>query len=155
MKYLYDLGLVNMDKVDVNGQQICPLDVIGVTAPNPKDIGKEMVGRTCGGLWVTGKKDGLHREIYMYQYSDNQQCLDLFDSQAVVAQTAATPAIVAELICSGKLEGPFGARVPEELNPDPVMKLLADYHFPAGVLEMESEYREAIERRKFLEPLGR
>jgi hypothetical protein len=33
------------------------------------------------------------------------------------------------------------------------MALLAEYHFPAGVLEMESEYRERIERDSFLAPL--
>lgn len=153
MKNLKDLGMINMNKINVNGVEICPLDVLGVTAPNPKDIGKEMVGRTCGGLWVTGRKDGMERQIYMYQYSDNQECLERLGCQAVVAQTAAAPSIVAQLIATGKMDGPYGARVPEEYNPDPVMALLAEYHFPAGVLEMESEYREALEQKKFLEPI--
>lgn len=153
MKNLKDLGMINMEKVNVNGVEVCPLEVLGVTAPNPKDIGKELVGRTCAGLWVKGKKDGKERQIYMYQYADNQECIKRLDCQAVVAQTAVTPALVAELISTGKMDGPYGARVPEEYNPDPVMALLADYKFPAAVLEMESEYREAIERQSFLEPL--
>lgn len=153
MKYLKELGMVNQDKIDVNGVSISPLEVLGAAAPNPKDIGKEMVGRTCAGLWVTGKKDGLRREIYIYQYADNQECMKRLNCQAVVAQTAVTPAIVIELISTGKMDGPFGARVPEEFNPDPIMNLLSPYYFPAGVLEMESEYRENIERNVFLAPL--
>lgn len=153
MKNLDALGLINMDKVNVNGVEVCPLDVLGVTAPNPKDIGKELVGRTCAGLWTKGKKDGKERQIYMYQFADNQECMARLDCQAVVAQTAVTPAVCAELIATGKMDGPYGARVPEEYNPDPVMALLAEYKFPAGVLEMESEYREAMEQEEFLNPI--
>lgn len=155
MGYLGKLGMINMEKVNVNGVEVCPLDVLGVTAPNPKDIGREMVGKTCGGIWVKGKKDGLHREIYMYQYTDNKESMELYGCQAVTVQTATTPAAVAELIATGRMDGPFGAHVPEEFNPDPVLDLLKEYHFKCGVLEMESEYRDAIEFARFREPLER
>jgi saccharopine dehydrogenase-like NADP-dependent oxidoreductase len=153
MKNLKDLGMINMDKVKVGDVEVCPLDVLGVTAPNPKEIGRELVGRTCAGVWVTGRKDGMERQIYLYQYSDNEECVEKLGCQAVVAQTAVTPAIVARLLAEGRLDGPHGVRVCEEFDPDPVLALLGEYGFPAGLLEMESEYREAKERKAFLAPI--
>ena len=58
-------------------------------------------------------------------------------------------AVVVELVARGKMEGPFGVRVSEEFNPMPVLALLEPYGFPAGIHEMESEYREATEEENF------
>ena len=96
-----------------------------------------------------GKKDGKERQVYIYQVADNQECVKKYGTPAVVAQTAVVPAIVVELVARGKMEGPFGVRVSEEFNPMPVLALLEEYEFPAGVYEMESEYREELEKNAF------
>ena len=150
--YLNKLGLINEDKINVKGQMVSPMDVLAAAAPNPKYIGRELVGKTCAGLWVKGKKDGLERSIYIYQYTDNQDAMEKFDCQAVSVQTATTPAIVAELLATGKMEGPYGVNVPEAFNPDPVLSKLEEYLCKAGVLEMESEYRDAQEFARFRAP---
>lgn len=154
MLALNKLGMINTEKIKVGDVDVCPLDVLEATAPNPKYIGRELVGKTCAGLWVKGKKDGLERSIYIYQYTDNQEAMAMFDCQAVSVQTATTPAIVAELLATGKMDGPFGANVPEAFNPDPVLSRLLEYGCKAGVLEMESEYRDAQEFARFRAPFA-
>jgi saccharopine dehydrogenase-like NADP-dependent oxidoreductase len=115
-----------------------------------RDVGLSLVGKTCAGVWVKGKKDGMTREVYIYQVADNQECIERLNCPAVTAQTACCPVIVTGLIAEGKIEGPYGARVSEEYSPEPVLSRLADYGFPAGILEMESEYREHLEEQALL-----
>lgn len=157
MKYLKELGLLSNKEVTLKGKKVVPVnalvDLLEVVSPEPKEIGKALIGKTCAGLWVKGKKDGKERQVYIYQVADNQECVEKYGTPAVVAQTAVVPAIVVELVAKGKMEGPYGVRVSEEFNPVPVLELLADYEFPAGIHEMESEYRDALEAAAFKESL--
>lgn len=158
MKYLKQLGLLSDRKVILRGKEVKPVDLLvdllGAVSPEPKKIGQELVGKTCAGLWVVGRKDGMERQVYIYQVADNQECIEKYGTPAVVAQTAVVPAIIVELTAKGEMEGPFGVRLSEEFNPMPVLELLEEYEFPAGVLEMESEYREKIEREQFKQPFS-
>ena len=153
MKYLKELGLLSNKEIELKGKKIVPvnalIDLLEVVAPEPKEIGQALIGKTCAGLWVKGKKAGMERQVYIYQVADNQGCVKKYGTPAVVAQTAVVPAIVVELVARGKMEGPFGVRVSEEFNPMPVLALLEPYGFPAGIHEMESEYREAKEEENF------
>ncbi len=153
MKNLQELGLTSDEKVLVDGVMVSPLKLVGASAKSPKDVGKTMKGATCAGLWVKGIYKGLRREIYMYQVADNKETLERLGTSAVVAQTAVTPVIVTEVLARGELDGRFGTRVSEEFNPDPVLKLLKEYNFPAGIMEMDSPYREKLEEEAFLEHL--
>ena len=152
-KYLKQLGLLSDTEVELKGKKIIPvnalIDLLSVVSPEPKKIGQELIGKTCAGVWVKGRKDGKERQVYIYQVADNQECVNKYGTPAVVAQTAVVPAIVVELVARGKMEGPFGVRVSEEFNPIPVLELLEEYEFPAGVYEMESEYRESREKEVF------
>ena len=82
-----------------------PRDVIEAAAPDPNEIGKRYVGQTCAGTWVKGRKDGREREVYLYQVADNQECVALYGTQGVVAQTAFPGVIALELLATGKLAG--------------------------------------------------
>ena len=97
----------NMDKktpIKVKGVEVAPRDVIAAAAPDPNEIGKKYVGQTAAGTWVRGKKDGMVREVYLYQIADNQECVQKYGTQVVVAQTAFTPVITLELLATGKLQ---------------------------------------------------
>ena len=143
LKVLRAVGIDSKEKVKVGGVEVSPRDVIAVTAPNPVTIGPKMVGKTCAGTWVKGKKDGLEREIYLYQVADNQDCMKRIGSQAVVAQTAFTPVIMMELLSKGIWKG-VGVEGPEFFDPLPYMKLMDAYEFPAGIVEMDSIYKNHI-----------
>ena len=151
----------NMDKktpIKVKGVKVAPRDVIAAAAPDPSEIGKQYVGQTAAGTWVRGRKDGLVREVYLYQVADNDECVR-FGMQVVVAQTGFTPVITLELIASGKFIGhkgnpETGVHVPEEFSADDFVALMPAYGFPGGLLEMDAEYKRHQDRRALVEAAG-
>jgi saccharopine dehydrogenase-like NADP-dependent oxidoreductase len=136
LKTLHMLGLDKTDKVKVGGVEVSPRDVVAAVLPDPMDIGPIMSGQTCAGTWVTGKgKDGNPREVYLYHVVDNQECMALDDSQAVVWQTAINPVIAFELLANGTWKG-AGVLGPEAFDPVPFLDLLkGDYNSPWGMEE--------------------
>jgi saccharopine dehydrogenase-like NADP-dependent oxidoreductase len=153
LKYLQAL---NMDRIDmtvkVGESEITPRDFLAKVAPDPVEIGSLMKGKVSAGTWVKGVKDGLERQVYLYQVADNQDCMERFDSQVVVAQTAFNPVIMMELLATGVWQG-RGVHGPEAFNPDPFVGLMATYGFAGGLMEMESEYQRKIREEQFTQPL--
>ena len=73
LKVLHTLGLDRTDKVRVKGVEVSPRDVVAAVLPDPATVGPRMKGKTCAGLWVTGKgKDGQPRSTYLYHVVDNE-----------------------------------------------------------------------------------
>ena len=140
---LNNLKALNLDrkdlKIKVGDTDISPRDFLAKAAPDPATLGPLMKGKTCAGTWVKGKKDGLERQVYLYQVADNQECMKRLGAQAVVAQTAFTPVVMLELLATGIWSG-LGVVGPEAFDPDPYVNLMDSYGFPGGIEEMESEY---------------
>ena len=144
--------------IRVKGVEVAPRDVIEAAAPDPNEIGKKYVGQTCAGTWVKGRKDGLERQVYLYQVADNEECVAKYGTQAVVAQTAFTANIALELLATGKLQGyrgnpDSGVHVPQSFAADDFVGLMNDYEFPGGLLEMDSPYKRARDHADFLAPV--
>jgi saccharopine dehydrogenase-like NADP-dependent oxidoreductase len=135
LKTLHMLGLDKKEKIDVKGVQVAPRDVVAACLPDPAHLGEKMHGKTCAGTWVKGRKDGQPRQVYLYQVADNQQCMQTWGCQAVVAQTAFGAVIAMDLIEHGvwKCSGVYG---PEAFDPLPFMEKMAGYGFPYGIKEM-------------------
>ena len=72
--------------------------------------------------------------------------------QAVVAQTAFNPAIMLELLASGEWRG-TGVQNPEAFPPEPFMRRMGEYGFPAGMVEKD-ESIETTCRRELKEETG-
>jgi len=136
LKMLHAMGLDNKNTVRVNGVEVAPRDVVAACLPNPATLGDKMVGKTCAGTWVKGKKDGQPREVYIYQVADNTWTMTHYGVQAVVWQTAVSPVIMMELISQGIWHA-TGVLGPEAFNPDPFMALMPAYEFPYGIREMQ------------------
>ncbi len=94
----------------------------------------------CVGIHGIGKKDGLHRELFIYQALDNQDTMERLGCQVVVAQTAYGTAITLELISKGIWQG-AGVFGPEAFAPEPFLRLMEEYDYPYGLMEMDSEYK--------------
>ena len=154
---LKNLQALNLDRTDmkirVGDARITPRDFVARAAPDPNEIGHLMHGKTCAGTWIKGKKDGLSRQVYLYQVADNQDCMKRLNSQAVVAQTAFTPVIMMELLATGVWNN-VGVCPPEAFDPDPFIALMEAYEFPGGLEEMESEYLDVQRRNQFKAPVG-
>ena len=155
---LLNLKEVGMDdkttKIKVGNAEIAPRDFLVKVVPSPVDSTTNMTGKGCAGTWVTGKRDGLKRSVYLYQVADNQECIKKYTTNSVVAQTAVGPVIMLELIAKGiwDLKGVHG---PESFDPDPFVERLAKYEFPAGVREMDSEYADMLNEKSLLGMVGK
>ena len=126
LKTLHKLGLDRTDPVSVRGQKVSPRDVVAACLPDPATLGDRMSGKTCAGLWVTGKgKDGAAREVYLYHVADNEWTMREYGTQAVVWQTAMNPVIALELLASGVWTG-AGVLGPEALDAVPYLDLMSE-----------------------------
>jgi len=157
MEVFRSVDMHKSEKIRVGGVEVAPRDVIEAAAPDPNEIGKRYVGQTCGGTWVKGKKDGLEREVYLYQVADNQECVAKYGTQGVVAQTAFTGVVAMELLALGKLAGhqgnpEAGVCVPQQFSADDFVRLMAEYEFPGGLLEMDSAFKRAEDHAALTRP---
>lgn len=135
LKTIKMLGLDNKEPIKVKNVCVAPRDVVAACLPDPAHLGDHMFGKTCAGTWVKGIKDGKPRQVYLYQVADNQECMEKFGCQAVVAQTGFNAVIGFELLAKGLWKG-TGVMGPEAFDPIPFMECMADYGFPYGIKEM-------------------
>lgn len=141
LKVIDTLGLRSLDPINVNGVTVVPRDVVAACAPQPKDVGDEMIGKMCVGIHCIGIKDGVKREIFMYQPFDNQESMKKWGMQAVVAQTGFGAAVGIELIGTG-VWNDKGVYAPEYFDPIPYLKIMDEAGFEYGIVEMDSEYKQ-------------
>ena len=135
LRTLHKLGLDSTEPVRVRGVEVAPRDLVAAALPDPATLGDRMLGKTCAGTLVTGKrKDGGDGAVYLYHVSDNEQTMREYGHQAVVLQTALNPVIALELLAEGTWAG-AGVLGPEAFDAAPFLELLADYGEPHGVLE--------------------
>jgi saccharopine dehydrogenase-like NADP-dependent oxidoreductase len=136
LKVLHTLGLDRTEKVRVKGVEVSPRDVVAAVLPDPATVGPRMTGKTCAGLWVTGKdKDGRPRSTYYYHVVDNEWSMREYGHQCVVWQTAINPVIAFELLAQGTWKG-AGVLGPEAFDSVPFLDLLTEYGAPWGRREM-------------------
>jgi saccharopine dehydrogenase-like NADP-dependent oxidoreductase len=129
LKTLHQLGLDKTEPLRVrsaNGPvEVVPRDVVAAGLPDPATIGPRMTGKTCAGVWVTGRGlDGAAREVYLYHVSDNEWTMAEYECQCVVWQTALNPVIAMELLASGAWAG-AGVRGPEAFDAQLFLDLMA------------------------------
>jgi saccharopine dehydrogenase (NAD+, L-lysine-forming) len=138
LKVLNTLGLDRTEKVRVKGLEVSPRDVVAAVLPDPATVGPRMTGKTCAGLWVTGKgKDGAERSTYLYHVVDNEWTMREYGHQCVVWQTAINPVVALELLAAGTWGG-AGVLGPEAFDAVPFLDLLTAYGSPWGMQEVAS-----------------
>jgi saccharopine dehydrogenase (NAD+, L-lysine forming) len=135
LKTLHMLGLDNKEPIKVKDIWVAPRDVVAACLPDPAHLGEQMHGKTCAGAWVKGYKDGKPRQVYLYQVADNEECMQRWGCQAVVAQTAFNAVIGWDLLEHGVWKG-TGVLGPEAFDAVPFMRKMAGYGFPYGLMEM-------------------
>jgi saccharopine dehydrogenase-like NADP-dependent oxidoreductase len=135
LKTLHKLGLDRTEPVTVRGQSVSPRDVVAACLPDPLTLGDRMTGKTCAGVWVTGRgKDGQPRDVYLYHVTDNAWSMREYGAQAVVWQTAMNPVVALELLATGAWSG-AGVLGPESFPPVPFLDLLRDGYGQTWVVQ--------------------
>lgn len=135
LKVIDSLGLRSIQPIDVGGVKVVPRDVVAAVAPQPKDIGNEMIGMMLVGVHCIGIKDGKRKEIFMYQPFENQESMKKWGMQAVVAQTGFGAALSIELIARGLWNGK-GVFSPEYFDPMPYLELMKETGFRYEIINM-------------------
>jgi len=129
------LGMHSDQVISVKGVQVAPRDVLAACLPDPASLGDKMSGKTCVGTWVSGWKDTIPRQVYLYQSTDNQHSMQKYGCQAVGWQTGVAPVIAMQLIAEGTWRGK-GVLCPEAFEPEPYLALMPQYDYPYGIIEM-------------------
>ena len=129
LKTLNQLGLDQTTPVKVRSADgpvmVAPRDVVAAGLPDPATLGPRMTGKTCAGVWVTGRgTDGQPREVYLYHVSDNEWTMAEYEAQCVVWQTALNPVIALELLSTDVWSG-IGVLGPEAFDAQPFLDLMA------------------------------
>lgn len=145
LRVIQSLGLRSLEPINLGGVEIRPRDVVAAVAPQPIDIGDEMIGKMCVGIHCIGIKDGKRREVFMYQPLDNQESMKRWGMQAVVAQTGFGAAIGIELIGREIWTGK-GVHSAEAFDPIPYLQIMDEAGFEYGLVEMDSEYKAEIDK---------
>jgi saccharopine dehydrogenase-like NADP-dependent oxidoreductase len=154
LKVLKACGMHSTKPVRVRGMEVVPREVLAAAAENPMEIAKRQKGKVCAGTWVKGIKDGLRREVFIYQVQDNEESLERTGVGAAQTMTAFLPAMLLELIGTGRWEY-TGVRCPELCDPHPVFSLMDEYGFGGALMEMDSEYKRAKDAAALRAPLVR
>src|SRR3954462_9674677 len=136
LQVLHTLGLDRTDKVRVKGVEVSPRDVVAAVLPDPATVGPRMKGKTCAGLWVTGRgKDGAERSTYLYHVGDNEVTMREYGHQCVVWQAAINPVVALELLSRGTSVG-TGVLGQGAFDAVPFLDLLTEYGSPWGRQEV-------------------
>ena len=135
LKVLDHLGLRSIHPVDVGGVTVIPRDVVAACAPQPRDIGDEMIGKMLVGVHCIGQKGGEEKEYFLYQPFDNQESMREWGSQAVTMQTGFGAALAIELIGRG-IWREAGVFSPEYFDPRPYLELMRETGFRYEILQM-------------------
>ena len=130
---LKNLGLLSEQPVTTaEGQQVVPLKVVKAVLPDPSSLAPGYSGKTCIGDLVRGEKDGVAREVFIYNVADHAACYAEVGSQAI-SYTAGVPAVAAALlIADGTWDVKKMVNV-EELPPRPFLGLLGQMGLPTRV----------------------
>ena len=136
LKVIDKLGLRSIHPVQVGEKEVVPRDVVAACAPQPKDIGNEMIGEMLVGVQCVGRKNGQDKAYFLYQAFDNQKSMERWGSQAVVAQTGFGAALAIELIGRG-IWREAGVFSPEYFDPIPFMKLMDETGYEYHIEEQK------------------
>ncbi len=149
LQALHKLGLDSTAPLRVPSSagpvDVSPRDVVAAALPDPAGLGDRMHGKTCAGLWVTGRgQDGQPRSTYLYHVVDNAWTMSAYGVQCVVWQTAVNPVVALELLATGAWTG-TGVLGPEAFDAQPFLDLLAapepaGYGSPWGQREQPAQY---------------
>lgn len=115
---LNKIGLLsNVPVKTAEGLEVIPLKVVKALLPDPMSLSPNYTGKTCIGNLIKGKKNGVKKEIFIYNVCDHKECFNEVESQAI-SYTAGVPAVAAALlVANGEWDVKRMVNV-EELDPD-------------------------------------
>ncbi len=136
MEVLQNVGMLGIEPVEHQGQQIVPIEFLKTLLPDPASLGPRTKGKTNIGIVAEGIKNGIKKKIYIYQVKDHEECYAEVLSQGVSYTTGVPAMIGAKLMLEGTWSGE-GVFNMEQLDPDPFMDEMNKQGLPWKVKELE------------------
>ncbi|MHC5159526.1 MAG: saccharopine dehydrogenase family protein [Planctomycetota bacterium] len=134
LQVLQNVGMTRIDPVEYEGHQIVPLQFLKAVLPDPGSLGTNYTGKTCIGVIFNGIKDGVEKNMMIYNVCDHAECFKETGAQAVSYTTGVPAMIGAKMMLEGQWKKP-GVWNMEQFNPDPFMEALNKYGLPWKILQ--------------------
>ena len=136
---LNNLGLLSEKPVTTaEGVEVVPLKVVKAVLPDPASLAPTYTGKTCIGDLVKGVKDGVEREVFIYNICDHAENYAEVGSQAISYTAGVPPVAAAILIATGEWDAKRMVNV-EELPPQPFLSLLDGMGLPSRIRDADGD----------------
>ena len=134
---LKNVGMIGIEPIEYQGQQIIPLQFLAAVLPKPETLGATTKGKTNIGDIATGEAlDGSgDRTFYIYQICDHEEAYAETGNQAISYTTGVPAMIGAAMMLTGAWTGE-GVFNMEQMDPDPFMDMLNKHGLPWQVKEL-------------------
>ena len=134
---LKNVGMIGIEPIEYQGQQIIPLQFLAAVLPKPETLGATTKGKTNIGDIATGEAlDGSgDRTFYIYQICDHEEAYAETGNQAISYTTGVPAMIGAAMMLTGAWTGE-GVFNMEQMDPDPFMDMLNKRGLPWQVKEL-------------------
>ncbi|PWV97553.1 carboxynorspermidine dehydrogenase [Hoeflea marina] len=130
---LKSIGLLSEQPVRLaDGSEVVPLKVVKACLPDPASLAPGYTGKTCIGDFVKGLKDGVEREVFIYNVADHKDAYNEVGSQGISYTAGVPPVAAAMLVATGEWDVGRMANV-EELDPKPFLNILNHNGLPTRI----------------------
>jgi saccharopine dehydrogenase (NAD+, L-lysine forming) len=138
---LKNVGMIGIEPVEFQGQQIVPLQFLAKVLPKPETLGASTKGKTNIGDIATGEAlDGSgEKTFYISQICDHEEAYAETGNQAISYTTGVPAMIGAAMMLTGVWKGANGEGGVfnmEQFDPDPFMAMLNAHGLPWTVREL-------------------
>ena len=139
---LKNVGMIGIEPIEYQGQQIVPLQFLAAVLPKPESLGPTTKGKTNIGDIATGEaldgpngEKGGEKTFYISNICDHEDAYAETGNQAISYTTGVPAMIGAAMMVTGawKGEGVFNM---EQMDPDPFMEMLNAHGLPWTVKEL-------------------
>lgn len=126
LSVLRNLGLLSIAPIKtLDGDEIVPLRFIKSILPDPASLAMNYKGETCIGNLVVGEKNGIPKELFIYNIANHETSYQDIGSQAI-AYTAGVPAAAAAILVANNTWDIHKMANIENLPPKPYLKMIAE-----------------------------
>ena len=136
---LKNLGLLSEQPVTTaEGLEVVPLKMVKAVLPDPASLAPDYTGKTCIGDVVTGTKDGVETEVFIYNVADHKEAFLEVGSQGISYTAGVPPVAAAILIAEGAWDVGEMKNV-EDLTPKPFLRVLDRLGLPTRVKDAQGD----------------
>ncbi|MDE2596296.1 MAG: saccharopine dehydrogenase family protein [Sphingomonadales bacterium] len=135
---LKNVGMIGIEPIEYQGQQIVPLQFLAAVLPKPETLGPTTKGKTNIGDIATGEAlDGSgEKTFYIYNICDHEDAYAETGNQAISYTTGVPAMIGAAMMLTGAWTGEGVFNI-EQMDPDPFMTMLNEHGLPWQVKELD------------------